>query len=150
VRHVVLDTGVLGLVTHPSKKSEPRECKEWLKTLLQQDVAFYVPEIADYELRRKLLHLDLSRAVVRLDALKAAIGYLPITTAAMMKAAELWASARKAGIPTADPKALDADVILAAQTVLLGQLAHDPIVATTNVGHLDRFIDARRWQDIIG
>lgn len=89
--HVVLDTGVLGLVTHPSKRSEPRDCKEWLKTLLQQRVAFYIPEIADYELRRKLLHLDLSRAVARLDALKAAIGYLPITTAAMMKAAEFWA-----------------------------------------------------------
>lgn len=147
-RHVVLDTGVLGLVTHPSKRSEPRDCKEWLKTLLQQGVAFYIPEIADYELRRKLLHLDLSRAVARLDALKAAIGYLPITTAAMMKAAEFWASTRKAGIPTADPKALDADVILAAQTVLLGQLVNDPVVATTNIEHLGRFVDARRWQDI--
>lgn len=119
-----------------------------MKALLRQDVTFYVPEIADYELRRKLLHLDLSLAVARLDALKAATGYLPITTAAMMKAAEFWASARKAGIPTADPKALDADVILAAQTVLLAQLANDPIVATTNVAHLDRFVDARRWQDI--
>ena len=147
-RHVVLDTGVLGLVTHPSKTSEPRDCKAWLKTLLHQGAAFYVPEIADYELRRKLLHLDLSQAVARLDALKAAIGYLPITTAAMMKAAELWASARRAGISTADSKALDADVILAAQTVLLAQLVNDPVVATTNVNHLGRFVEARRWQDI--
>ena len=57
--HVVLDTGVLGLVTHPSKKSEARDCKEWLKTLLQEGVSVYVPEI-DYELRRELLRLDLS------------------------------------------------------------------------------------------
>lgn len=146
--HVVLDTGVLGLVTHPSKQSEPRACKEWLKTLLQQGVSVYVPEIADYELRRELLRLDLSSAVARLDSLKSVIGYLPITTAAVMKAAEFWANARKSGIPTADPKALDADVILAAQTFWLAHLVNGPVVATTNVDHLGRFVDARRWQDI--
>jgi predicted nucleic acid-binding protein len=146
--HVVLDTGVLGLVTHPSKKSEPRDCKEWLKTLLQQGVSVYIPEIADYELRRELLRLDLGSAVARLDSLKSVIGYLPITTAAMIKAAEFWASARKSGVPTADPKALDADVILAAQTFWLASLMTSPVVATTNVDHLGRFVDARRWQDI--
>jgi predicted nucleic acid-binding protein len=120
-----------------------------LTLLRQQDVSLYVPEIADYELRRELLRLDLTRALVRLDALKSTIGYLPITTAAMMKAAEFWASARKTGKPTADSKALDADVILAAQAVLLtGPDSDEPVVATTNVGHLSRFIDARRWQDI--
>jgi predicted nucleic acid-binding protein len=92
-RHVVLDTGVLGLVTHPSKKLEPRDCKEWLETLLHKGASVYVPEIADYELRRELLRLDMSRAVARLDSLKSVIGYLPITTAAMMKAAEFWARA---------------------------------------------------------
>ena len=66
----------------------------------------------------------------------------------MMKAAEFWASARKIGIPTADPKALDADVILAAQTFWLAQLVNSPVVATTNVDHLGRFVDARVWQDI--
>ena len=144
----MLDTGVLGLVTHPSHKSEPRDCKEWLKTLLQQGVSVYIPEIADYELRRELLRLDLGSAVARLDALKSAIGYLPITTAAMIKAAEFWASARKSGVPTADPKALDADVILAAQAFGLAGLMKSPVVATTNVDHLGRFVDARRWQDI--
>ena len=57
-----------------------------------------------------------------MSALKSTIAYLPITTAAMLKAADLWASARKAGIPAADPKALDADMILAAQTAMLGSL----------------------------
>ncbi len=126
------------LVTHPSKKSEPRDCKEWLKTLLQEGVSVYVPEIADYELRRELLRLDLSSAVARLDSLKSVIGYLPITTAAMMQAAEFWANARKSGAPTADPKALDADAILAAQTFWLGRLVNSPVVATTNVDHLSR------------
>jgi predicted nucleic acid-binding protein len=76
LRHVVLDTGVLGLLAHTSKKSEPRKCKEWMQTLLRQEVSLYVPEIADYELRRELLRMDLTRSIARLDALKAIIGYL--------------------------------------------------------------------------
>jgi predicted nucleic acid-binding protein len=147
--HILLDTGVLGLITHPSDKPEPRACKEWLQRLLQAGHSVYVPEIADYELRRKLLHIDQRRALDRLDLLKLRIGYLPIATAVMLKAAELWAEARKTGIPTADPKALDADVILAAQALLLAKPAGEPsLVATTNVDHLGRFVDARRWQDI--
>ena len=61
----------------------------------------------------------------------------------MLKAAELWAQARNSGLPTADPKALDCDVILAAQA-----LEKDGIVATENVGHLSRFVDARDWRDL--
>lgn len=73
--------------------------KERLKTLLQQGVSVYVPAIADYELRRELLRLDLISAIGRLDSLKSVISSLPITTAAMMTAAEFWASARKPELP---------------------------------------------------
>jgi predicted nucleic acid-binding protein len=62
---------------------------------------------------------------------------------AMLKAADLWAQARKNGLPTADPKALDGDAILAAQA-----LEVNGIVATDNVGHLARFVTARTWRDI--
>ena len=54
----------------------------------------------------------------------------------MMKAAEFWASARKSGIPAADQKALDADIILAAQTFWLTSLVNSPVVATTSVDPL--------------
>ena len=147
---VLLDTSVLGLVTHPSSKTEPTKCKRWFEARLQDGFRFYVPEIADYELRRKLLHLDSKTAIVRLDALKSAIDYLPITTAAMLKAAEFWADARRKGLPTAPEAALDADVILAAQAALLAGIERpsDALVATDNVGHLGRFVTARRWQDI--
>ena len=108
------------------------------------------PEIADYELRRKLLHLESRTALARLDELKSAIGYLPITTDAMLKAAEFWAEARRKGLPTAPEAALDADVILAAQAAMLTGLEKpsDTLVATDNVGHLGRFVAARRWRDI--
>jgi len=150
VLHIVLDTGVLGLAIHPSTKAEPRDCKEWLRSRMRQGDVFYIPEVVDYELRRELLHLGFADSVARLDELKSAVGYMPITTATMLKAAELWASARRAGIPTADVKALDVDMILSAHTILLGALVGSaPIVATTNVRHLSQFVDARRWQDIV-
>jgi hypothetical protein len=64
----------------------------------------------------------------------------------MRKAAELWAQVRQQGRPTADPKELDGDVILAAQTLLLG--TPDVVVATTNVGHLARYVNAKHWQEV--
>lgn len=80
-----------------------------------------VPEIADHEVRRELLRAKRTKGVKRLDELKSRIGYLTITTDAMLRAAEFWAQARQMGYPTADDKALDADVILAAQSRAFGR-----------------------------
>lgn len=52
-------------------------------------------------------------------------------------------------MPTADPRALDGDVILAAQASLLLSQGDEVVVATTNVGHLAQFIDAREWGLIV-
>jgi predicted nucleic acid-binding protein len=145
---IVLDTGVLGMLVHPSEAGEPHECKAWLKQLVLRGASVYIPEIADYELRRELLRMKSDESVRRLDALKARLTYVPITTAAMLKAAEHWATVRGAGRPTADDKALDGDVILAAQSALLTQPGDELIVATTNVGHLAQFVDARSWREI--
>ena len=107
-----------------------------------------VPEIADYEVRRELLRLRANAALRRLDLLGERLVYVPLTTAAIRRAAELWAQMRQQGQPTADPHALDADVILAAQA----QLAAGPddllTIATTNVGHLGRLVQAQRWDEI--
>ena len=91
----------------------------------------YLPEIADYEVRRELLRAGKASSIARLDALAAALKYVPLSTAAMRKAAELWADSRKAGKPTASEKAIDGDVILAAQAMTLGVSPF--VVATTNV-----------------
>ena len=66
----------------------------------------------------------------------------------MLKAAELWAAARRAGLPTAPPEALDGDVILAAQVILSAGALDVATVATDNVGHMARFVDAQPWEQI--
>jgi predicted nucleic acid-binding protein len=105
-----------------------------------------VPEIADYEIRRELLRAKKERGLVRLDALASRLEYLPLTTAAIRQAAIFWAQARQQGQPTADDKALDGDVILAAQAATLG--VTDVVIATTNIGHLSRFAPAALWPDV--
>jgi predicted nucleic acid-binding protein len=147
-RAVLLDSGPLGLLTSPpGKKGDAAACAQWLASLLVVGVRVIVPEIADYELRRELLRARKVKSVARLDALAAATEYLPLTTAAMRRAAELWAQARQLGQPTASDKTIDADMILAAQALTLG--TPNLVIATTNVGHLARFVPAERWQNIL-
>ena len=89
------------------------------------------------------------KGVARLDALVDPIGDLPLDSNMMRLAAEIWADARRRGWPTADDKALDADVILAAQANLAGRNGRPVVIATTNPGHLSRFVvDARPWSAI--
>lgn len=67
----------------------------------------------------------------------------------MLRAADLWANARRRGRPTADPTALDADVILAAQTQLFAEAIRERVlVVTMNERHLAQFVETRRWQEI--
>jgi hypothetical protein len=111
---VLLDAGPLGLVTNPRATPENQQCKQWLTTLLASGVRVWVPEIADYEVRRELLRAGRVQGVSRLDQLKLTTGYVPLSTPAMLQAAVFWAQARRLGQPTASDAALDADVILAA------------------------------------
>ena len=95
-----------------------------------------------------MLRANLLKSVHRLDHLTQTLEYIPIQTDTMLLAASLWAEVRKMGQPTADPKALDGDVILAAQAQILANKMTPVIIATTNVGHLSRFATALNWQDI--
>lgn len=143
---MILDAGPLGLVTNPKLSPEGTTCSRWLQAWMATGNRVVLPEIADYEVRRELLRANKTRGLERLDALAEAIEYLPITTAAMRKAAEFWATARQQGQPTARDTALDADVILAAQAATLG--VPDTVIATTNVGHLSRYTAAALWADL--
>lgn len=69
----------------------------------------------------------------------------------MRLAAELWAEARKRGFGTADDKALDGDVILAAQALdFCGVGERDELtIVTENAAHISRYhADARPWRAI--
>ncbi|MBY0523677.1 MAG: PIN domain-containing protein [Gemmataceae bacterium] len=146
-RLVLLDAGPLGLVTNPRRSPRSAECAQWLQTLVRAQFRVLLPEIADYEVRRELLRANKVKGIAKLDTLAGLLEYLPISTAVMRRAAELWAHARQQGRPTASDKAIDADMILAAQALSLGTT--EVVVATTNIGHLSRFVPADLWQNIV-
>ncbi len=141
---VYLDTGPLGFAVHPRPVAG---FPEWLALLSDNGATVVIPEIADYELRRELLRLNRSQSIDRLDRLVAVTEYVPITTSIMLTAAGLWAQVRQLGRSTADRHALDGDVILAA-SALAGRSAERVVVATTNPGHIGRFVEAALWEDI--
>ncbi|MGI0487903.1 hypothetical protein ACN4EK_20875 [Pantanalinema rosaneae CENA516] len=105
-----------------------------------------IPEIADYEVRRELLRANKVKGLARLDELSKLLEYLLITTNSMRQAAQLWAQARQQGQPTAGDKTIDGDMILVAQAMTLA--IPTVVIATTNVGHLSKFIAAELWQNI--
>jgi len=143
---ILLDAGPLGLVTNPKRSPQSLACAQWLQLVVNKSARIILPEIADYEVRRELLHANKIKGIVQLNALVELLEYLPITTAAMRLAALLWAQARQQGQPTAGDKTIDSDMILAGQAITLG--ASNVIIATTNVGHLARFTPANLWQNI--
>jgi hypothetical protein len=150
-RIIVLDTGVLGLVAHPHDTPESMKGRQWMKALMAEGDEFVLPEIADYELRRELLLRKSTLSLNRLDvmATSPSIIYVPLTTPALRQAAVFWAEVRLQGLPTADRHALDGDVILAAQAVTFDSEGREVVVATDNVKHLARFVDARLWDTIV-
>ena len=111
---------------------------------------FIVPEVADYALRRELTRIQATSGLRRLDLFIAGQPgrYLPIATDAMRYAAILWAQVRNQGLPTADPKELDGDAILAAQVLTSTLTGPDMVVATMNASHLSRFLRAELWSKI--
>lgn len=148
---VVLDSTPLGLVTQkPGRSSEVDSYLQWIADLTRSGWMIRVPEIADYEVRRELPRSGKTTGVARLDAFNNARvdRYIPLNTAAMRLAANLWAQVRTSGKPTADSQALDGDVILAAQVLTLEVDPSEIIVAAHNVKHISRFTAADLWMNI--
>ena len=148
---VLLDSGPLGQACRRPGTPLADQCRLWIDGLIARSVEVVVPEISDYEVRRELARINASGSLHRLDDLvtQGGLSYQPVSTAAWRQAALFWADARLLGLPTAPPDALDADVILAACAVTIGQPGDQILVATQNVGHLARYCDARLWTTIV-
>lgn len=140
----LLDTGPLGLLAH-DRPAQRLPIQTWLLEQLSAGATIYLSEVADYEVRRELTRLiqagqlPMSR-LDRLDQLDAIFTYLPVSTATWKRAATLWAMARSQGKPTADPAALDADVLIAAQA-----LEMQATVVTSNPKHLKPLVSVHAW-----
>jgi hypothetical protein len=151
---VLLDSGPLGMACHPRPKSGSQEerMQDWLRQMVGTGHRILIPAITDYEVRREFIRAGLAASLSNLNTLRT-LGFLTLTDEALLKASELWAAARKAHLPTADRHALDGDAILAAQATTLNPVEWATaetavVVATTNVGHLARYVDARLWNDL--
>lgn len=116
---ILLDAAPLSLISNPKASNPALKYHQWLQAFLLNNHCVLVPEITDYEVRRELLRANKAKGIQRLNSIKTALDYIPITTDIMFQAAQLWAIARNQGQPTADDKALDADVILAATALVL-------------------------------
>ena len=148
-RIIVLDSGPLGDACRKRGQPYVEELTSWRIRANANGAILAIPEIADYEVRRGLLLSEAREGIERLDDLVKELGfYIPISTATMRRAAELWADARRQGMGTSDEKRIDADVILAAQAILFAGFSDRLVVATYNARHLSRYVEAHHWEDI--
>lgn len=151
---VLVDSGILGKLCNPNSSAEVEAAREKLYKLLARGVYIVSSQICDYEVRRSLILNSMrglsSEGISNLDKLSEFIDFLPVNNTVLQEAANLWAEARIQGVPTADDKSLDADIIICAQYKLLEQEypGRYIVIATTNVKHLSRFTEAKEWQAI--
>ena len=139
---VFIDSGVLGLLTHPKKAGKPADCEDWLYSLLSKGVYVVSSDICDYEVRRSLLLESVKKnSFNSLDNLD---------TEVMLAASQIWVETRKIGKQTADNYNIDVDIIILAHWQLLKKQypSRYLVIATTNVKHFQGFAEALNWQDI--
>ena len=153
-RYILLDAYPLSnCVITINRKGTPftisDECRQWLTDCERGGATILVPAIVYYE---ELRELERRQAIKKLERFRDYCfqpgRFVPLTTEHLEMAARLWGISRRSGAQTADDKALDGDVILAAQVLSLGMPPSDYIVATSNVKHLRPFVNADEWQNI--
>lgn len=143
---LLLDTTILSRLCYPFRE-ENYDLVHWFDAVSRDDDFFFLPEIADYETRRGLLHIALrsgqstTRSLRYLDQLGEWMTYLPLTTSVMRRSARLWAEARVIGLPTGP--SIDADTILAAHALEISGA-----VVTENLRHFERLVPSYRWEEI--
>jgi len=147
---IILDSGIVYTICNSSNVQGVTDCQEWFYRLMARSAQFAMSEICDYEVRRELIRRNQTASIKELDELRPKVTILPITQQVLLKAAQLWATARQNHNPTSDDENIDIDMILSAQYLLLkadfpGQ---NIVVATTNTKHLRLFTTAEEWENI--
>jgi len=149
---IILDTFPASSVSKRPGNSQPTvsdNCHQWINDCEAAGHRVLVPAISYYEVLRELEQREATSQIARLKAFcLQPQRFLPLTTDHLTTAARLWGQIRRSGLPTADPQALDGDVILAAQALSLGITAPALIVATTNPAHIARYVPADLWTNI--
>ena len=77
------------LLCLPAKNAIVIAITQWTMNCLIAGHSIYIPEIIDYELRRELLRAGKTNSIVALDKLKDFLTFLPISSPAMLCAADL-------------------------------------------------------------
>jgi predicted nucleic acid-binding protein len=147
---VIVDSGVLHTLITTSQVPPVIDCQDWFYLLLSRGVYLVSSTICKYEVKRELIRRKKARELSHLEQLKTRLDFLGVDEKTLDVAAELWAQARIEGMPTADDKSLDADLIICAQWQLLKEEypGRYIVIATTNVAHLSRFAEAQEWRNI--
>lgn len=150
---ILLDSSILGQLTSPNLDWDTDPLKKWFDTsLIRTNVVS--SKICDYEIRRGLLLAQkqglTAEGLSLLDDLYKFVDFLPVTETILDLAADIWATARSEGQPTAGDRNLDADMIICAtwQDLVTSYPGQEVVIATTNVRHLSRFATAVRWEDL--
>lgn len=150
---VLLDCGVLGVITNPHADNvEGEACRKWGEDLRRKGTEVKVPAIADFELRREYVRLEFGESLAELDKLINIYGYVDIAREALIKAAHLWAEFRRGHgkLEYCDRK-LDADMILCGMAYIefnTGQY-EKVTIATNNTRDLQLgWQESYEWRDI--
>ena len=118
---IVLDTFPTSSVSKRPGSIQPTvsdHCRQWINECETAGHRVLIPAISYYEVLRELEQRQATSQIARLNMFcLQPKRFLTLTTEHLMVAAQLWGRVRRAGLPTADPQALDGDVILAAQAL---------------------------------
>jgi predicted nucleic acid-binding protein len=150
---LLLDNNILSKILRPEVQENQPVFDAISRLQGNPQLRIFVPEIVDYELRRKLLHLGYRQRQTRKWAREAlfgldkwvSIGYIPLTTKVMRLAADIWAQTRANGQLRGPEDDLDVDVILAAQARQAGGY-----ILTTNEKHFRNIAHVFDWRTVQG
>lgn len=162
---VILDTGIIGIITNPNNSPETIECENWLYGLFSRGARIISSDICDYEIRRGLelacininnkspyisLLANKRGGIEKLDELRNILEFLPVSFSLLERASYLWGKSRSISQPLSSNSVLDVDIILCAQWEILSEEnpGREIIIATKNVRDLGRYANADIFENI--